>query len=165
MKIEDFAGKSPVFRPETFFDGRLEGWGVMEGATGAVQKRFTVAAEGHAAAEGGRIRYRETWTFDDGHVDTLDWEIWREADGGYAGSEARSTGEAEGEQAGCAFHWRYSRDTPQPDGKSIRLNFDDWFFRIDNDGYVAKGTAGRLGLPFATAYVTYRKLPASDGLA
>ena len=72
--------------------------------------------------------------------------------------EDRSDGEAEGEQAGCAFHWKYSRDTPQPDGKSVKLNFDDWFFRIDEDAVVAKGTAGRLGLPFATAHVTYRKL-------
>ena len=158
MKIDDFAGKGPEFRPEHFFDGRLEGWGVLEGPTGAVQKRFTVAAEGRSFASEGVIRFRETWTFDDGHVDTLNWEIRRAGDGRYSGSEDRSEGEAEGEQAGCAFHWRYTRDTPQPDGKSMKLNFDDWFVRIDEDGFMAKGTAGRLGLPFATAHVTYRKL-------
>lgn len=158
MKIDDFAGKGPEFRPEEFFDGRAEGWGVMESPTGAVQKRFTVEAEGRSFADEGVIRYRETWTFDDGHVDTLNWEIRREGGGRYSGSEDRSEGEARGEQAGCAFHWKYSRDTPQPDGKSIKLNFDDWFFRIDDDGFVAKGTAGRLGLPFTTAHVTYRKL-------
>jgi hypothetical protein len=156
MKIEDFEGKGPEFRPEEFFDGRLEGWGVLEKPTGGVQKRFTVAAEGRSFAEG--VRYSETWTFDDGHVDTLNWEIRKAGDGRYSGVEDRSEGEAEGEQAGCAFHWTYSRDTPQPDGKSMKLNFDDWFFRIDEDAVVAKGTAGRLGLPFATAHVTYRKL-------
>ena len=156
MKIEDFAGKGPEFRPEEFFDGRLEGWGVLEKPTGGVQKRFTVAAEGRSFA--GGVRYSETWTFDDGHVDTLNWEIRKAGEGQYSGVEDRSEGEAEGEQAGCAFHWKYSRDTPQPDGKSMKLNFDDWFFRIDEDAVVAKGTAGRLGLPFATAHVTYRKL-------
>ena len=156
MKIEDFEGARPVFRPETFFDGRMEGWGVLEGPTGALQKRFTVAAEGRV--EGGLIRYRETWTFDDGHVDTLNWEIRPQGGDRYAGTEERSEGEAEGRRAGCAFHWKYTRDTPQPDGKSLKLNFDDWFFQIDDAAVVARGTAGRLGLPFATAHVTYRKL-------
>jgi hypothetical protein len=156
MDIDDFAGKGPEFRPEDFFDGRLEGWGVLERPTGGVQKRFKVAAEGRSFADG--VRYTETWTFDDGHVDTLNWEIRREADGRYTGHEDRSEGEAEGEQAGCAFHWTYSRDTPQPDGKSMKLNFDDWFFRIDETAAVARGTAGRMGLPFATAHVTYRRL-------
>jgi len=156
MKIEDFEGTGPAFRPEAFFDGRMEGWGVLEGPTGALQKRFTVAAEGRA--EGGVIRYRETWTFDDGHVDTLNWEIRPQGGDRYGGTEDRSEGEAEGRRAGCAFHWQYTRDTPQPDGKSLKLNFDDWFFQIDQTVVVAKGTAGRLGLPFATAHVTYRRL-------
>jgi hypothetical protein len=156
MKIEDFADTGPEFRPEAFFDGRLEGWGLLEGPTGTVQKRFAVTAEG--VAEGDVVRYRETWRFDDGHEDTLDWTIRALGDGRYSGVETRIDGEAEGKRAGCAFHWRYSRDTPQPDGSSMKLNFDDWFFRIDETGVVARGRAGRLGLPFATAHVTYRKI-------
>ncbi len=158
MKIEDFEGTGPAFEPEAFFNSRLEGWGVMEGPTGALQKRFTVAAEGQSPGADGVIRFRETWTFDDGHVDTLNWEIRSLGDGRYSGAEDRSDGDAEGELAGCAFHWRYTRDTPQPDGKSVKLNFDDWFFQIDEAVVVAKGVGGRLGLPFATAHVTYRKL-------
>jgi hypothetical protein len=158
MKIDDFEGKGPPFRPEAFFDGRHEGWGVLEGPTGSLQKRFTVKAEGRSFAPEGTIRYSETWTFDDGHVDTLNWEIRPCGDDRYAGSETRSESEAEGERAGCAFHWQYTRDTPQPDGKSIKLNFDDWFFQVDETAVVAKGTAGRMGLPFATAHVTYRRV-------
>ena len=77
--------------------------------------------------------------------------------GGYAGREDRLDGEAEGEQAGCAFHWRYSRDVPQKDGTSTRLNFNDWFYQIDETAVMVKGTAGRMGLPFATAHVLYRR--------
>lgn len=156
MKIEDFQSTIPAFRPEAFFTRRLEGWGVMEGPTGSLQKRFTVKAEGRL--EGEVIHFRETWTFDDGHVDTLNWTIRPQGDGRYTGVEDRSEGEAEGELAGCAFHWTYSRDTPQPDGKSLKLNFDDWFYQIDDDVVIAKGVGGRLGLPFATAHVTYRAL-------
>jgi hypothetical protein len=38
----------------------------------------------------------------------------------------------------------------------MNLNFDDWFFQIDEHVVIAKGVAGRLGLPFASAHVTYR---------
>ena len=143
MKIEDFKG-APVFTAEAFFAGRLEGWGIMESPLGGLQKRYTVQAEGHLDRD--VIHFTETWTFDDGHVDTLEWTIRPLGGGRYGGSEIRVNGEAEGEQAGFAFHWKYARDTPQPDGKSIKLNFDDWFWRIDERVVVVKGTAGRLGL-------------------
>lgn len=154
MKIEDFEGASPAFRPEVFFAQRLEGWGVLEGPTGSLQKRFTVSARGDV--DGDMIRFQETWSFDDGHVDTLNWQIRALGGGAYAGVEDRVEGEAEGEAAGCAFHWSYTRDVPQPDGKSVKLNFDDWFFQIDGEVVIAKGVGGRLGLPFASAHVTYR---------
>jgi hypothetical protein len=157
MKISDFAGRGPGFDPAAAFVGPTEGWGVMETPLGHFQKRFTVSADGAADAE-GRIRWRETWSFDDGHVDSLNWEIWPQGEGRFAGREDRIEGEAEGEAAGFAFYWRYTRDTPQPDGKSIKLNFDDWFFQIDPDVFVARGSAGRVGLPFAVAHVTYRKI-------
>ena len=67
-------------------------------------------------------------------------------------------GEAIGEQAGCAFHWRYTRETPQADDSVLKLNFDDWFYRIDERGCIVRGTAGRAGIRFATAHVAYRKL-------
>lgn len=156
MKIEDFADRGPPLRPEEFMTGRLEGWGVLEGPLGGLQKRYTVQAEG--VWDGGVLAFTETWTFEDGHVDTLRWRIRPLGEGRYSGEEARLDGEAEGEAAGFAFHWRYSRDTPQPDGKSIKLNFDDWFWRVDERVMVVKGKAGRLGVPFASAHVTYRKV-------
>ena len=156
MKISDFENTLPVYRPEDFLAGRLEGWGILEKITGGLQQRFTVQAEG--VFDGSVLSFRETWTFDDGHVDTLAWTITPLGGGKYSGSETRIDGEAEGDQAGCAFHWRYSRDTPQKDGSSTTLNFNDWFYRIDDRIVIVKGTAGRLGLPFGTAHVTYRRL-------
>ena len=148
MAIESFKGTLPEFLPEGFFDGRLEGWAVMESLTGGLQKRATIAAEGSWDAQTQTVTFTETYSFDDGHKDTLRWAIEKIAAGKYTGTEPRLVGEAEGEQAGCAYHWQYSRDTPQADGSSSKLNFDDWFYRIDE----------RAGLPFATAHVTYRKI-------
>ena len=46
----------------------------------------------------------------------------------------------------------------QGDGKSFKLNFDDWFYAIDDRACIVRDSAGRAGIPFATAHVTYRKL-------
>lgn len=158
MKIADFAGTGPAFRPEDFFDGKLEGWAVLEGPLGGLERRASIKAEGSHEKSSGVTRFREVWTFDDGQIDILNWLIRSLGENRYSGQEGTLDGEAEGECAGCAFHWVYTREVPGKDGSSTKLNFDDWFFRIDETGVVVKGSAGRLGIPFATARVTYRKI-------
>jgi hypothetical protein len=158
MSIDDFKGASPEFLPEEFFDGRLEGWAVLESLVGNLLKRATISAEGRWDEEAQTVHFTETYRFDDGHEDTLRWTIRKVRPGQYNGSEQRLHGDAIGEQAGCAFHWTYTRDTPQADGSSSRLTFDDWFYRIDNQACIVRGSAGRAGLPFVTAHVTYRKI-------
>ena len=158
MGIDDFKFTTPEFLPEVFFSGKLEGWAVFESLVGGLQRRATIAAEGSWDPEKRRVRFSETYSFDDGHTDTLNWVIHREAIGRYTGSEPSLDNTALGEQAGCAFHWKYTRDVPQADGKKTKLNFDDWFYQIDDRVCIVRGSAGRAGLPFATAHVTYRKI-------
>ncbi len=158
MKIEDFAGSVPQFLPEKFFVGRLEGCGVIESLVGNLQKRASITAVGTFEEETETVLFTETYTFDDGHSDTLHWTIRKTDTGRYTGHENKVEGSAEGEQAGCAFRWRYTRDTPQRDGSTTKLNFEDWFYAISERSCMVRGSAGRAGLPFATAHVAYFKL-------
>ncbi|WP_293855259.1 DUF3833 family protein [uncultured Alsobacter sp.] len=158
MTIDDFTDTTPIFRPEEMLTGELQGWAILTGPLGGLDRRAAIRAQGTHDAASGVIRFTETWTFDDGQVDTLAWRIHPEGQGRYRGEEPTLDGHAKGEAAGCAFHWTYTRDVPAKDGETSRLDFDDWFFRIDETGFCVKGSAGRLGLPFATVFVTYRKL-------
>lgn len=158
MNIDRFAGTSPELLPELFLTGELEGWGLVERLTGSLQRRFTVKATGAWDASARLLTFTETWTFEDDWSDTLSWRISKLDRGRYGGSESRSKGEAEGRQAGCAFHWRYTRDTPLGDGRSMLLNFNDWFFRIDERAMMVRGSAGRAGIAFSVVHATYRKL-------
>ncbi|TYM00105.1 DUF3833 domain-containing protein [Bradyrhizobium rifense] len=158
MKLDDFKGSVPVFLPEVFFLGSLEGWAVMESLIGGLQRRATITAQGKLEEDTDTVLFTETYQFDDGHSDTLHWTIRKVGRGQYVGHENHLEGEATGEQTGCAFHWKYTRDVPQADGKSTKLNFDDWFYAIDGHACIVRGRAGRAGIPFATAHVTYRKL-------
>src|SRR3954471_14995424 len=106
MAIDDFKETKPLFLPETFFVGRLEGWAVLESLVGGLLKRASIAAHGELDADTYTVVFTETYTFDDGHSDTLRWTIHKMAEAQYNGLENRLEGEAVGEQAGCAFHWK-----------------------------------------------------------
>lgn len=156
MAIEDYRNTTPILRPEEFLNAKLQGWGIVEPTIGRSVRRFTVDAAGDWDAERAILRFDEHWRFDDGHEDRLSWRIECLPDHRYRGQEERLKGHAEGTQAGAVFRWRYTREVPQKDGQSITLDFDDWFWRVDRHTVIVKGTAGRFGLPFATAHVTYR---------
>ena len=148
---------TPAFIPERFFVGRIEGWGILENPLGGLQARFTVRANGKVAPGGQTIAFTETWTMDNGIVETLAWSIAIAGDGSYVGSEPHLVGKATGQLDGDAFHWTYSRMTPQASGERVSLNFDDWFYMIDERVCIVRGTAGRIGLPFSIAHVTYQR--------
>jgi hypothetical protein len=158
MDIKDFDGTFPLLLPEEYLAHDLEGWGVVERLTGGLQQRFSVKAHGDWDQAARILTFTETWTFDDGRKDTLAWRISPRENGQYLGNETRLEGDAEGEQSGCAFHWRYSRDTPLSDGKSMLLNFNDWFYRIDERVVMIRGSAGRAGIPFSILHATYRRI-------
>ena len=157
MNIEAFAGSAPAFLPEHFFAARLEGWGVVETPFGGLRKRYTLQAHGAWDPTTATVLLTETLRFDDGRTDTLEWRIRKLRPGCYSGVESRLQGEAEGQQAGAAFHWSYTRDTPQDDGSSMVLAFNDWFYRIDDRVAIVRGSAKRLGIPIALVYAAYRR--------
>ena len=157
MNIETFAGSSPPFLPEQFFAGGLEGWGILETPFGGLRKRYTVQGRGVWEPIAGIVSFSEVWRFDNGRTDTLDWRIRKLAPGSYSGVEARLEGEAKGKQAGAAFHWTYTRDTPQDDGSSMSLAFNDWFYMIDERVAIVRATAKRLAVPVALVHATYRR--------
>jgi hypothetical protein len=150
--------------PEQFLVGRLEGWATVESALGNLRKRATIRAEGYLDAATDTIAFTEHWKFDDRQTDTLSWRIRKTGDGKYVGYEPTVKDEAIGEQAGFAFHWRYTRDSPQGDGSSVALNFDDWFYRIDESVCIVRGSALQIGRT-AHAYNAFCDAPGQGVLA
>jgi uncharacterized protein DUF3833 len=103
MAIDDFRDTRPAFIPEEFFLGDLEGWAVFESLTGGLLRRASIKARGTLEPGTDTVLFIETYTFDDGHTDTLHWTIRKKREGQYSGLENRLIGEAAGEQSGCAF--------------------------------------------------------------
>lgn len=157
MKIEDFEGRKPTLLLERYFSGSTIGWGIMQSRFGALQRQFRIAAEGSFDEASRSLSLTETYRFDDGQIDRLDWTILKRDDRRYEGRETRIEDVAEGEQAGNAFHWRYSRNVPAKDGSESMLGFDDWFWLQDPETLVARASVTKLGIEIATLSVFYRK--------
>lgn len=158
MKLDDFADREPRLILEEFVSGTLRGWGVTIGRLGGFQNRFTIDARGHFDATANVLTLKEDYFFDDGHSDTLSWTILKRSESRYEGRETLIDGVAEGDQAGSAFRWQYSRDVPQSDGSKIRFGFDDWFILHDEKHMSVHASLTKLGLEVATIDAFYERV-------
>ena len=157
MQIDDFTGSNrPDLVLEEFFAGPVEGWGVMQSRFGTLQRQFTIEARGSWDERERTLQLVETYRFDDGQEDRLEWRLTRVDERRYVGTEPHVVGEAEGEQAGNAFHWTYTRDVPGEDG-STRLGFDDWFWLQPGGVLISRASVTKLGIEVATLSVFYRR--------
>lgn len=157
MKIEEFEGRKPALLLERYFSGTTLGWGIMQSRFGALQRQFRIEASGRWDEPSRTLSLTETYHFDDGQIDRLDWTIMKRDDHRYEGRETRIEDVAQGEQAGNAYHWRYSRSVPAKDGSETLLGFDDWFWLQDERTLVARASVTKLGIEIATLSVFYRK--------
>jgi hypothetical protein len=129
----------------------------MQNRFGSFQRQFKIEASGQWDEAAKTLKLVETYTFDDGQVDKLDWSIVKRSASRYEGHETRITGTAVGEQAGNAYHWSYSRRVPSKDGSEANLTFDDWFWLQDEQTLVARASVSKFGVEVATLSVFYRK--------
>jgi hypothetical protein len=162
MSLDDFADREPPMLPERFFAGNLRGWGLETGPLGGIGRRIEVVAEGRYDPGSATLHLVETYRFDDGQSDRLEWQIRRLDGGGYEAREARATTPGEGRAAGAAFRLTYQRDVPRRDGGSTVLDFDDLFVQIDPDTVMVRAAITRLAVPVGGMTVIYRREPRSS---
>lgn len=163
MDLSDFAARQPVLEPERFFVGELQGWGLEAGPLGGIGRRLQVTATGRFDEATNTLSLVETYRFDDGHVDHLEWRIRKLADGRYEAREARLVEPGAGEASGSAFHLAYRRTVPQADGSTATLGFDDWFILIDDETLMVRASIHKLMVPFGSLTVLYRRLADRSG--
>ena len=159
MGLSDFAGREPPMLPERFFAGELQGWGMEVGPLGGIGRRVQVTTSGRFDEAAATLSLQETWRFDDGHVDRLQWRIRKLADGSYEVHEPTLTEPGEGEAAGAAYRMTYRRDVPQADGSSTTLSFDDWFVQIDPETVMVRAAITKVAVPVGSLTVLYRRAP------
>jgi len=153
-KVDDYRGERPALDLAAYFNGKLDGWGIVRNRSGKVVKRFQVEITG--TWQGGSGTLAEDFTYADGSKSRRVWNIVKVDANHYRGTAADVIGEAMGEARGNALQWRYVLAVPV-DGKTYNVNFDDWMYLVDDEVMLNKSDMSKYGVGLGEVILSFRK--------
>ncbi|MBV8621020.1 MAG: DUF3833 domain-containing protein [Curvibacter sp.] len=163
----DYAQEQPPLALETFLSGPLTAHGLFLDRAGQVQRRFSVALQGHwtQGPDGqpqGRLEEQFTY-LDAAHRGQTQQRVWRlrrlgESQGlvRYEGRADDVVGTAEGELAGNTLHWRYRLRLPV-DGHEIEVDMDDWMVLMTPGLLLNHTVMSKWGVRLGEVQITFAK--------
>ncbi len=152
--IEQYRAEQPALDLTRYLNGTLDGWGMFQGRSGEVKKRFHVLIE--ARWEGGQGTLDERFTWSDGTTSQRIWHLVRQPDGSFLGRADDVIGEARGEVAGNALRWRYVLALPV-DGRVFHVDFDDWMFLMDDKVMLNRSIMSKWGFRLGEVTLSFVK--------
>ncbi len=152
--VEQYRAEKPVLDLTSYLDGTLDAWGVFQGRSGEVKKRFHVVIEARWSGDTGVLD--ETFSWSDGTSSRRVWTLRKQPDGSFRGTAADVVGEAIGEVAGNALRWRYVLALPV-DGRTYHVDFDDWMFLMDDRVMLNRSYMTKWGIRLGEVTLTFVK--------
>ncbi len=152
--VEHYQAEQPALDLQTYLNSTLDAWGMFQGRSGEVKKRFHVVI--HASWEGDRGVLDEHFQWSDGSTSRRVWRLTRQADGTYRGTADDVIGEAIGEVSGNALRWRYVLELPV-DGKTYHVDFDDWMFLMNDKVMMNRSYMSKWGFRLGEVTLTFVK--------
>ena len=117
----DDSHQTGPFRPEVFFVGRTEGWGVARGPTGRAMRRCRVVTDGRVDEAFRSIPFDETYQWEDGEQDLWRWAMTRGLDGRYVAAEALAGPGIQGRHDGADYLLSFRRPIGPKGGLKFRF--------------------------------------------
>lgn len=138
--VEQYRMQTPRLDLQQYLNGRLDAWGIFQGRSGEVKKRFHAVIDASWQGDTGTLDEHFSWS--DGTTSRRVWTLVRQPDGSFRGTADDVVGTAVGTVAGNALRWQYVLALPV-DGKTYHVNFDDWMFLMNdkvmlNRSYMSK---------------------------
>jgi len=153
--LRDFAGDEPALDLAAYFTGQSQAWGQFQDRFGKVRRRFVVDITG--TWDGETLTLTEAFRYDDGATEQRIWRLHRTGANTWEGTADGVVGTASGEVAGNAFNWRYTFDLQTGDGKTLRLAFDDWMWRVDEDVLINRARVSKFGITVGEVLIFFRR--------
>ncbi|MGP4953480.1 DUF3833 domain-containing protein [Psychrobacter sp. T6-1] len=155
QNIQTYQNAKPTLDMHEFFSGQIDGYGMFQGRSGEVKKRFCVDID--ATHEGDDvIVLNEKFNWADGTKSQRIWRLTEQADGRWTGTAGDVIGQAKGEVAGNAFHWQYVLDLPVDD-KTYKVNFDDWMYLISDDVMLNRAVMSKFGVELGSVTLSMQR--------
>lgn len=148
------AGDKPVLDLRTYFNGMVDGHGLVTNRAGRVLQRFSVVMD--CRWEGDQGVLDEFFTYADGRTQRRVWRVRKLADGRYTGQAGDVIGEAIGQARGNALHWRYTLAVPV-DGRTWHLDLDDWMYLMNERVLLNRTSMNKFGVRVGDITMSFYK--------
>ena len=139
---------------ENYLSGNVKAWGVLQNRSGKVTRQFSADLDGKW--DGKQLILDEKFNWDDGEVQTRQWQITKIDDNNYEGTAGDVVGKARGYSYGPAFKFEYVLLVPVK-GKEIKITFDDWIFKQDDRVAINRASMTKFGIKVAELTVVFVK--------
>ncbi|MEB0138997.1 DUF3833 domain-containing protein [Undibacterium sp. CCC2.1] len=149
-----YVKETPKLTLSTYFNGRLQAWGMFQDRSGHVVKRFTVIMQ--CAWKDGVGTLHEDFTYADGSKQTRIWTLKETAPGRYTGSAADVIGTAEGIVSGNTLHWNYVLAL-DVDGTTYHVDFDDIMVLMDDKTMLNRAIMRKYGVELGSVTLSFSK--------
>lgn len=153
-KITDYEAASPKFDIQSYFNGELIAWGMVQDYSNQVTRRFCVELSGTWTNNQGKLA--EVFYFDDGEVSYRTWQLTKLANGEYQGEAEDVVGIASGKQSGFAFQWQYQLLVLIGE-ETYQFDMDDWMYQVDEYRVFNRTTMNKLGVKVAEISLFFDK--------
>ena len=154
MKPIDFKDKEPRLIIEEYLSGNVKAWGVLQNRSGKVTRQFSADLNGKW--DGNQLILNEKFNWDDGEIQTRQWQITKIDENSYEGTAGDVVGKAKGYSYGPAFKFEYVLLVPVK-GKEMKITFDDWIFKQDDRVAINRATMTKFGFKVAELTVVFVK--------
>ncbi|MGA0056847.1 MAG: DUF3833 domain-containing protein [Burkholderiaceae bacterium] len=152
--VERYAQEKPALDLAQYFQGQTTGWGMVTDRSGEVTRRFVVKIDGRFEGNTGVLD--ETFEWSDGEKQKRIWRLERLGPNRWKGTADDVVGEATGEIAGNALHWRYTLAVPVK-GTVINMAFDDWMVLIDDKVMLNRATFSKFGIRLGEVTLSFQR--------
>jgi hypothetical protein len=153
VDVANYRAERPPLDLAQYFNGTVDGWGMVQDRSGQVLRRFTVRID--AKWDGNRGTLDEHFEFSDGEKQNRVWTLVKDGDR-YTGTAADVVGTGQGIQQGNAFNMRYVLRVPWA-GRTIDLDMDDWMWRIDDQTVLNRTAMTKFGFRVGEVTLSLRK--------
>ena len=154
MKPQDFSNTKPEITIEEYFKGNVKAWGLLQDRKGKVTRQFK--ADMFGSFEDNILTLKEDFYWTDGEQQQRIWKIKKLDNNHYEGSAPDVVGVAKGFQYGSAFKFEYDLMVPFK-GREIKVSFDDWIFKQDEDVAINRATLTKFGFKVGELTVFFKK--------
>jgi len=150
----DYRAEQPELDLAHYFNGPIDGWGMVQDRSGKVLRRFHVRIDARWQGNVGTLD--ESFDWSDGKKEKRVWTITRIDANHYSGTAGDVVGTASGVSHGNALQWKYVLKLP-PEQGGWEVDLDDWMYLVDAQTLLNRSTITKFGIRFAEITIAFRR--------